>query len=61
VDDIELSNLISILIISQTSLIPILGLIWLGIRRERLERDRQIRELMKTLQVISISRGRHLR
>lgn len=43
---------------SQLILTPILGLIWIGIRRERLERDRQMRELLKALQIIAVSRGK---
>lgn len=57
----EFSTIIGLIIYSQVVLIPICGLILLGMRNERINRDRQMRELMKSLQIISISRGRHIR
>lgn len=41
------------------SLIAINGLILLGMRNERLRNERMLRDAMKTLRIVGISRGRH--
>lgn len=37
---------------------PILGLVWLGMRYEREQQRRLLRDAMQTLHVVGISRGR---
>lgn len=52
------SNLILAFLMTQVTLVPILGIILLGMVREREAKDRQIRELMKALMIVGISKGR---
>lgn len=49
------------LIALSVTLIPILGLIMLGIRQERIRKERLLNESLKALRIISISRGRHIK
>jgi len=43
------------------TLIPVLGLILIGIRRENKRKELMLQEAIKALRVVGISRGRHLR
>lgn len=45
---------------TQIILVPILGLLFLGIRRERQLAEQNMREAIRALRIVGISRGRHL-
>lgn len=48
-------------LLAQLVLLPVQGLIWLGIRRERRDKERLLAESLRALRMIGVSRGRHLR
>lgn len=49
------------LIALSITFIPVLGLILLGIRQERLRNELLLKESLRALRVVGISRGRHLK
>ena len=48
------------IVVSQVILIPILGLIFIGIRNERKITELLLKDAIKALRMVGITRGRHL-
>lgn len=59
-EDIVLNNIL-IIICTQIILIPILGGIVYRLKYEGDKREKQIKELVKLLQLVSVAKGRRLR
>lgn len=52
--------MVSLIIATQVILIPILGGFFLGIRNERKRTEALLKESIKALRIVGVSRGRHL-
>ena len=57
----DFNTFLVVIVYTQMILIPILGLILLGLREERKRKELLLKECLKALRIVGVSRGRHLK
>lgn len=58
-EDAVLDSLL-LLVYTQVVLLPILGLLFLGIKKENDRKERLLTSTLKALRIVAVSKGRHL-